>query len=232
MKKFEFLILYTYIKDNKWVIYYEENELDKYEYIDAIFCELGTEGWTLVSTSSNLVTDKGSGSLMDGYGDIEGSDTFTNQEVFYFQKEVTNISNYSKIFQDKIQHVRDIKNRKKVSYDIKKKTYDTLSDLIDKLLLEKGYEKKEGIFPEVKNSWYKDRVKEQINKKMFAENEVIKYKEYSRVDIYLEKKLVITLYTSNDAKTWNRKKQSNDAGYEFKEGNIDKIIKFIDENLD
>jgi len=232
MKKFEFLTISSYIKDGNWIIVYEGYAFNKYKYQDALLCELGNQGWELITVSTSTATDVGSGINLDGYGGSTGSDVFTNEEMFYFKREVNDNSKTFKLFEKKIKHIRRVTNEKEELIELEKNLFREFDELVNALLSEKGYRKDEGISPEVFNSWYKEKNTEKVNKKMFGEDQIIKQEMSCRVDVYLDDKLIIKSYQKEKSNTeWEQIYLPYD-NFDFTKNNLDKVKEFINEKVD
>jgi len=231
MKKFEFLTIYSYIKDGEWIIIYEGYSFNKYEYQDALFCELGDQGWELVTVSASTATDIGSGFMVNGIGGSSGSDTYTNEVIYYFKREVTDNSKSFKLFQKKIKYIRQVTNEKEELIEQENSVFIEFHALVNDLLSKKGYKKDEGISPDIYNSWYKEITKEKTTKKMFGENQIFTQEMNYRIDIYFDDTLTIKSYQKEKNNAEWKEVYLPYSSFEFVKQNLDNIKELINEKI-
>lgn len=202
MLKFEYLLISSYINNRKeWVISYLGNELP-YNYLSALFCELGSEGWELITSSSNIEGKIVNTALIPIYATTDVGVSNTSSEIFYFKRILKINPRYSDSFLDKMKYIRNLSGKKEESVnDI---NIDNINSKIK--VLEEAYifefEIPKRLFENniIDEIEYKKRIdilkKELLQKKnelldlTKSENIVLKLEEEAEINILKQKKFL------------------------------------------
>ena len=108
MIMFEYLLIYSYINKNKqWVVNYLGKELSL-EYLSALFCELGSEGWEMITTSTYVEGKIVNTAILPVYATTDVGVSNTSSEVFYFKRVLQDNVEYSDKFNMDIQFIKKI----------------------------------------------------------------------------------------------------------------------------
>lgn len=108
MIRFEYLLIYSYINKNKqWVVNYLGKELSL-EYLSALFCELGSEGWEMITTSTYVEGKIVNTALIPIYATTDVGVSNTSSEIFYFKRILQDNIEYSDKFNMDIQFIKKI----------------------------------------------------------------------------------------------------------------------------
>lgn len=111
MIRFEYLLVSSYINNNKqWVVNYLGKELSL-EYVPALFCELGSEGWEMITSSTYVEGKIVNTAILPVYATTDVGISDTASEVFYFKRVLQDNVEYSDKFNMDIQFIKKITER-------------------------------------------------------------------------------------------------------------------------
>lgn len=189
MLKFEYLIIHSYINEkNKWVVNYLGNELPM-NLLSALFCELGSNGWELVSSSTHIEGNVVNRALIPISAQTDVGVSNTSQEIFYFKRILENDSKNFKTLDKQISYIRSLteKQNELINKEIEdsKKAHVYIDNFI-KFLLSKGYEKAETT-PNSNYTFYKKEITEHVNKGLFGNSTKKELVLEKRIDLDISK---------------------------------------------
>ena len=108
MIKFEYLLISKYINgNNQWVLNYLGKELST-DYLPALFCELGFNGWEMITTSTYIQGDVVNRAIIPIYASTDVGISNTSAEVFYFKRILQDELDYSENFKERIKVIKQI----------------------------------------------------------------------------------------------------------------------------
>ena len=166
MLKFEYLIIPSYINEkNKWVVNYLGNELPM-DLLSALLCELGLNGWELVSSSTHIEGNVVNRAFIPISAETDVGVSNTSQETFYFKRILQNDSENFKTLNKQISYIRSLteKQNELINKEIEdSKKAQVYIDNFVKFLLSKGFEKVEAT-PDSNYTFYKKGITEHVNK--------------------------------------------------------------------
>jgi hypothetical protein len=189
MLKFEYLIIHSYINEkNKWVVNYLGNELPM-NLLSALFCELGLNGWELVSSSTHIEGKVLNRAFIPISAETDVGVSNTSQEIFYFKRILQNDSKNFKTLNEQISYIRSL--TEKQSELINKEIEDSEKaqvyiDNFVEFLLSKGFEKADTT-PDSNYTFYKKEITEHVNKGLFGNSTKKELVLEKRIDLDISK---------------------------------------------
>lgn len=212
MLKFEYLIVYSYINEKKeWVVNYLGNELYM-DLLPALFCELGSNGWEMISSSTHIQGEVVNRALIPLRADTDVGISNTSTEVFYFKRILENDSQNSNSFNKQIEYIRSLTEEH--TDRLNRETENSLStqvyiDSVEDFILSKGFEKGKTI-SDCDYSFYKNEITEQINKGLFGSESKKELTVEKRIDlIVLEDSIVYKYFEKVGNNNWTKYEDKN-----------------------
>lgn len=88
MKKFEYIQLSIYVKDNGYYMQYNGQELPFEKYGQALLCWYGVHGWEMIESNAIIGSEIVNTALIPIYATTDVSQTYTTGFIYTFKREL------------------------------------------------------------------------------------------------------------------------------------------------